>query len=127
MSKEQAEDLRLCLARLAELKAEFGAILAIFGEDIFLTGERKVLAQEGLKALKAKLGEEVGVDEEELSQAERSCYSRGVRQARGSIKVRYNSRPDQKWIDQLSTGRSSLALAASRAEQALHKLEGKRK
>lgn len=126
MSKEQIEDLRLCLRRLAELKAEFERILDIFGEDTVLTGERKVLAQEGLKALKARLEDEVRVDEAELSQAERAFYSRGVRQAHGDIRVRYNSRPDQKWIDQLSTGRSSLALAASRAEEALNKLGSKK-
>lgn len=124
MSEEQAEELRQCLARLAELKAEFDAVLAIFGKDTVLTGERKVLAQEGLRTLKAKLESEVDVDEDELSQAEKAFYYRGVRQAKASIHVRYNSRPDQKWIDQLSNARSTLALAASRAEQSLQRVVG---
>lgn len=124
MSRE--EELRFCLARLAELQEELNATLAIFGKGTILSGERKILAQERLTALKERFKEEASLGEDELNQTEKAFYSRGVRHAYSSIHVRYNSRPDQKWIDQLLTARSSLALAASQAEGVLRKLAGKK-
>jgi hypothetical protein len=123
MSIENLEELRGCLERLNDLRAEFNAVLAIFGRDASLIDERKILAQEKLNYLKVRLRREYAAGEHGLAEAERIFYFRAVHAALTSITVAYDTRPDQRWIDQIGNACSSIDLAISRLKQKLSAIE----
>jgi len=100
------DDFQSCYDRLKYFNDAIQEILLIFKDENMLTGEKKKRAQELLRKLKKEFNQDYHSRDKvsikkKMSEVERYYYFPTIHEASSRIRVKVNSVPDNKWINQL--------------------------
>lgn len=107
------------LERLRHFKIRFDELLGMFDEATALRGDTKEEAQRRLKYLKDELRREVNSSGSVVTGPGYGDYYSPISQALAGIHIRWNSKPDTRWVDQLGGASQTIRLAIHRLENSL--------
>jgi len=100
------DDFQACYDRLIYFNDAIQEILLLFKDENMLSGKKKKRAQELLRKLKKELNQDYrsrdkATIKRKMSEVERYYYFPTIHEASSRIRVKVNSIPDSKWINQL--------------------------